>query len=94
MENRYRPGTIVSARGREWIVLPEREPEVLRLRPLTTAHGEEVGLFIPIEGERVRPARFADPEPMAGGDDSEGSRPRIRDDVAPQSDLMSLGVPR
>jgi hypothetical protein len=31
---------------------------------------------------------------MAGGDDSEGSRPRIRDDVAPQSDLMSLGVPR
>jgi len=26
--------------------------------------------------------------------DSEGSRPRIRDDVARQSDLMSLGVPR
>ena len=26
--------------------------------------------------------------------DSEGSRPRIRDDVAHQSDLMSLGVPR
>ena len=66
MENRYRPGTIVHARGREWIVLPEREPEVLRLRPLTTAQG--VGLFLPLEGERVRPARFADPEPMSGGD--------------------------
>jgi hypothetical protein len=26
--------------------------------------------------------------------DSEGSRPRIRNDVAHQSDLMSLGVPR
>jgi hypothetical protein len=26
--------------------------------------------------------------------DSERSRPRIRDDVAHQSDLMSLGVPR
>ena len=68
MENRYRPGTIVSARGREWIVLPEREPELLRLRPLTTAQGEEIGLFLPLEGERVRPARFGDPEPSAGGD--------------------------
>jgi hypothetical protein len=68
MENRYRPGTIVHARGREWIVLPSREPEVLRLRPLTTAQGEEVGLFLPLEGERARPARFADPEPVAGGD--------------------------
>jgi len=68
MESRHRPGTIVSARGREWIVLPPREPEVLRLRPLTTAQGEEVGLFLPLEGERVRLARFADPEPVAGGD--------------------------
>src|SRR5271169_2643042 len=64
MESRYRPGTIVGARGREWIVLPPREPEVLRLRPLTTAQGDEVGLFLPLEGERVRPARFADPEPV------------------------------
>jgi hypothetical protein len=68
MENRYRPGTIVHARGREWIVLPEREPEVLRLRPLTTTQGDEVGLFLPLEGERVWPARFADPEPVSGGD--------------------------
>ena len=68
MENQYRPGTIVSVRGREWIVLPAREPEVLRLRPLTTAQGEEVGLFLPIEGDRVRPARFTDPEPISGGD--------------------------
>src|SRR4029077_5852748 len=58
MESRYRPGTIVHARGREWIVLPPREPEVLQLRPLTTAQGDEVGLFLPLEGERVRPARF------------------------------------
>jgi hypothetical protein len=26
--------------------------------------------------------------------DSGGSRPRIRDDVAQHSDLMSLGIPR
>ena len=68
MESRYRPGTIVHARGREWIVLPPREPEVLQLRPLTTAQGDEVGLFLPLEGERVHPARFVDPEPVSGGD--------------------------
>jgi superfamily II DNA or RNA helicase len=68
MESRYRPGTIVHARGREWIVLPPREPEVLQLRPLTTAQGDEVGLFLPLEGDRVRPARFTDPEPVSGGD--------------------------
>ena len=68
MESRYRPGTIVRARGREWIVLPQREPELLRLRPLTTAQGEEVGLFLPLEGGRVWLARFADPEPTGGGD--------------------------
>ncbi|MBV8739437.1 MAG: DEAD/DEAH box helicase family protein [Alphaproteobacteria bacterium] len=68
MQTHYRPGTIVSARGREWIVLPSRESDVLRLRPLTTAQGEEVGLFLPLEGERVRFARFEDPKPVAGGD--------------------------
>jgi Type III restriction enzyme, res subunit len=68
VQNLYRPGTIVSARGREWIVLPEREPDVLRLRPLTTAQGEEIGLFLPLEGEHVRFARFEDPKPIAGGD--------------------------
>ena len=36
---------------------------VLRLRPVTTAQGGEVGLFLPFEG-----GRFADPEPTAGGD--------------------------
>jgi hypothetical protein len=49
-------------------VLPPREPEVLQLRPLTTAQGDEVGLFLPLEGDRVRQARFTDPEPASGGD--------------------------
>ena len=68
MENLYRPGTIVNARGREWIVLPSREPEVLRLRPLTSAQADEIGLYLPLEQDRVRPARFNDPQPVSGGD--------------------------
>jgi hypothetical protein len=35
---------------------------------MTTAQGDEVGLFLPLEGDCVRPARFADPEPVSGGD--------------------------
>jgi hypothetical protein len=40
---------------------------VLRLRPLT-AQADEIGPYLPLEGQRVRPARFADPEPVSGGD--------------------------
>ena len=45
----------------------------------------EIGLAEIIAGKRSEEAWPAD---------SEGSRPRIRDGVAHQSDLMSLGVPR
>jgi hypothetical protein len=68
MENLYRPGTTVNARWREWIVLPSREPEVLRLRPLTSAQADEIGLYLPLEQDRVQPARFNDLHPVSGGD--------------------------
>jgi hypothetical protein len=41
---------------------------VLRLRPLTTAQGEEISRFLPLEGGRVHLARFGDPELAAAGD--------------------------
>src|SRR5215813_9297462 len=51
--------------------------------------------------ERERPffipspaIRFPERAEGVKGADSRGSRPRIRDDVAHHSDLMSLGVPR
>ena len=30
----FSPGSLVHARGREWVVLPESEPDMLVLRPL------------------------------------------------------------
>jgi hypothetical protein len=30
----YAPGSLVTARGREWVVLPESEADMLVLRPL------------------------------------------------------------
>jgi hypothetical protein len=32
MTNRFSPGSLVRARGRDWIVLPDSEPSVVRLR--------------------------------------------------------------
>jgi hypothetical protein len=98
MDSRYRPGTIVHARGREWIVLPPREPEVLQLRPLTTAQGDEIGVFLPLEGERVRPARFTAPEPVSGGDATgimtlfDASRLSLRSGAGPFRSLGRISV--
>ena len=33
-EMQRRPGSIVRARGREWVVLPNPAPNTLKLRPL------------------------------------------------------------
>jgi hypothetical protein len=32
----FSPGSLVRARGRDWIVLPDRHVSLLRLRPITT----------------------------------------------------------
>ena len=45
-------------------------------------------------GETVRRLHRLSPPTLHTVADSGGSRPRIRDDVAHHSDLMSLGVPR
>jgi hypothetical protein len=66
MKNLNRPGTIVNARGREWIVLPSRKPEVLRLRLAATRQADEIGRDLPLEPERVWRGRFPDPDPVGG----------------------------
>ncbi|MBM4275395.1 MAG: DEAD/DEAH box helicase, partial [Deltaproteobacteria bacterium] len=60
--NAYAPGALVKARGRDWIVLPSIEPEVLKLRPLTGGEGEEIGIFLPVEPESISTASFAPPD--------------------------------
>jgi superfamily II DNA or RNA helicase len=56
-------GSLVRARGREWVVLPESEPEndVLWLRPLGGADDEVAGLYTRLEP--VVSAEFALPDP-------------------------------
>jgi superfamily II DNA or RNA helicase len=59
-------GSLVSARGREWVVLPESDPELLILRPLGGAEDETAGILTALE--EVLPATFDLPDPNHPGD--------------------------
>lgn len=58
----FYPGSLVSARGREWIVLPESSAETLRLRPLGGGEKDESLIFLPLERQTVQPAIFPLPQ--------------------------------
>lgn len=59
-------GTLVSARGREWVVLPGSDAELLTLRPLAGGDLDVAGVLPAIED--VKPATFPAPSPDDLGD--------------------------
>jgi hypothetical protein len=59
-------GSLVKARGREWVVLPESADEMLVLRPLGGTEDEVAGICLPLE--RVESAQFDLPDPLHPGD--------------------------
>jgi len=59
-------GSLVKARGREWVVLPQSEPDLLMLRPLGGSEEEVTGIYVPLES--VEHARFDLPDPARLGD--------------------------
>ena len=54
----FLPGSLVAARGREWIVLPESDGETLRLRPLGGGERDETLVYLPLERQPVQSATF------------------------------------
>lgn len=60
-------GSLVRARGRDWVVLPDSTDELLLLRPLGGAESEMAGLLTSLE--TVEPATFDLPSPDDLGDD-------------------------
>ncbi|MEU5146760.1 helicase-related protein [Streptomyces yangpuensis] len=62
----YTAGSLVTARGREWVVLPESEPDLLVLRPLGGSDDDIAAVFPAFE--EVKGAEFAAPEPSDLGD--------------------------
>ena len=66
MSTTFPPGTLVKARGREWVVLPESAGDLLMVRPIGGLDDEIVGISRAIED--VTPASFALPDPNLPGD--------------------------
>ena len=63
----YASGALVRARGREWVVLPDSEPDFLVLRPLGGGLDDVAGVFPALEA--VEPATFPPPtvDDLEGG---------------------------
>lgn len=57
----FSAGSLVSARGRDWVVLPESAPDMLVLRPLGGSDDDIAAVFPAFE--EVRSASFAPPSP-------------------------------
>src|SRR5688572_1683240 len=59
----YSPGSLVSARGREWIVLTGSSADVLRVRPISGSEDDQTLIHVALEADPVRDARFPEPRP-------------------------------
>ncbi len=63
-------GSLVRARGREWVVLPGGDDALVMLRPVGGADVETTGILTGLEP--VEPATFAPPDPDDVGDERSG----------------------
>ncbi|MBF0153998.1 MAG: DEAD/DEAH box helicase [Magnetococcales bacterium] len=67
----FSPGSLVSARDREWMVLSGSTTETLYLRPISGSEEDQTLIFLPLEREPVREASFPVPDSsQLGGHDS------------------------
>ena len=101
-----RPGSIVSYREREWVVLPSEDPNIIDLRPIGGSAREQcavikslsdlIGYTLPFE--RITPAQFPLPDSEHVQDLSavrllmEAARLLLRDGAAPFRSLGHLSV--
>lgn len=67
LEHDFLPGSLVRARGREWVVQSDSRRDWLRLRPLNGADGESIALIPELELQPVEPASFDWPNPAHAG---------------------------
>lgn len=70
MSESYQPGKLVSLRGRDWVVLPSDDENLLIVKPLGGTDHEVTGIYLPlvIGHDKAKDARFAPPTPQDLGD--------------------------
>ena len=64
----FSPGALVRARERDWIVVPEEESNLIRLRPVDGADDDAIGIFVSLEKDALRPSQYPIPNPTNAGD--------------------------
>ena len=64
------PGKLVTLRGRDWVVLPSDDPDLLVVKPLGGSDDEIAGIYLPLDitDDAPRDARFSPPETADLGD--------------------------
>lgn len=96
MTTTYTPGTLVRARGREWVVLPDSDPDLLVLRPLGGGEDDTAAVLPALEP--VEPAQFPPPTIDDLGDAASASLLRtalrigFRSSAGPFRSLANLAV--
>lgn len=70
MSTLFQPGKLVTLRGREWVVLPSDDPDLLIIKPLGGSDDEIAGIYLPlgIETDQPTDARFTPPGAIDLGD--------------------------
>jgi superfamily II DNA or RNA helicase len=92
------PGKLVTLRGRDWVVLPSDDPELLVVKPLGGSDDEITGIYLPLEIAADAPAdaRFPPPSVADLGDLStarllyESARLAFRNGAGPFRALAKL----
>jgi len=67
MATAFQPGSIVTARGREWVVLPRSAGDLLHLRPMGAGEQDATVIYLPLERDPVAQASFSLPDPETAG---------------------------
>ena len=59
------PGNLVKVRGREWVVQPSENEELLRIKPLGGSEDEATGIYLPLNlpEDKIDNAEFPEPTP-------------------------------
>ena len=94
----YQIGSIVSARGREWIVQPGSTDDLLHLRPLAGSEKDDCVLVPELELARPASASFGLPDPDSAGDATQASllraalQMKLRNGAGPFRSFGNLAV--
>ena len=94
----WRPGSLVTARERDWIVLPQEEPDIVRLRPIDGGEEDAIGVHVGLEPDALRSATYRPPDPALARGSAPGrllhdaARLRLRSGAGPFRSMGHLSV--